>query len=115
MAWESDDDTGPNFDWNVIARAYDPNGVATTGELLVNTLSGSQVDPAIAGDGTGGWVLAWESDTSYGPDTITTSIQAQVLGGGAEVQVNDHPPVAGVEALPLPVEPPPEADPTSKV
>lgn len=95
VAWESDDDTGPNFDWNVIARTYDPTGVATTGEGVVNTLSGTQVDPAIAGDGAGGWALAWESDTSYGPDTITTSIQAQVLGGGAEVQVNDHPPVAG--------------------
>ena len=95
VAWESDDDAGANFDWNIVARLYDANGSATTGELVVNTLGGTQLDPAIAADGAGDYLLAWESDESYGSDTTTNSIQAQVLGAGAEVQVNDHPPVAG--------------------
>ena len=93
VVWESDDDTGPNFDWNIIARVYDGAGVPVTGELQLNTLADQQLDPAIAGHPSGDLLAAWESFTSDGSDTTTTSIQAVVLGSGAEVQVNDHPPV----------------------
>jgi hypothetical protein len=95
VVWESDDDTGPGFDWNIVARVYDGAGVPATGELLLNTLTGDQLDPALAGHPSGDFVAAWESSTSAGSDVITTSIQAVVIGSGAEVQVNDHPPVAG--------------------
>ena len=93
VAWESDDDTSANFDWNIVARVYDGAGQPVTGELLVNSLPDQQHDPAIAGHPSGDFVLAWESFSSSGSDTTTTSIQAVVLGAGPEVQVNDHPPV----------------------
>ncbi|KAB2960915.1 MAG: hypothetical protein F9K18_11000 [Thermoanaerobaculia bacterium] len=95
VVWESDDDTAPTFDWNVVARFYDGTGVPVTGEMQLNTLGGYQLDPALAGHPSGNFVAAWESDASAGTDVTTTSIQAVIVGSGPEVQVNDHPPVAG--------------------
>lgn len=94
VVWESDDDTGSNFNWNIIAQIYDGNGTPQGGEALVDSLADGQLDPAIAGNGAGEFVVAWESFASSGSDTITTSIQAKFLGAASEVQVNDHPPVA---------------------
>lgn len=94
VVWESDDDTGPNFEWNIIAQVYNGSGAPQGEETLVDSLAGGQFDPAIAGNGAGQFVVAWESFASDGSDTITTSIQAKFLGPAIEVQVNDHPPVA---------------------
>jgi hypothetical protein len=44
----------------VFARRFDGSGAALSSELLVNTYtSGAQTTPAITGDGSGGFVVAW--------------------------------------------------------
>lgn len=96
VVWQSDDDTGPGTDNNIVARVYDDAGVALTAELQVNeTLAGAQSNPAVAAAGDD-FLAVWQSDTSAGTDTTTTSIQARwILGGfsASSFQVNDHPPV----------------------
>jgi hypothetical protein len=96
VVWQSDDDAGPTADWNIAARVYDSSGAPLTGELLVNEgTSGTQEAPAIAASGAN-FLAVWQSATSAGSDTTTTSIQARwILGGfgAASFQVNEHPPV----------------------
>ncbi len=93
VVWESDDDpTGPGVEWNIVVRLYNASGAPLTGEFLVNTLAGQQLDPAIAGHSSGDFAVAWESSTSSGSDSTTQSIQLRVLGGNPETQVNDHTP-----------------------
>lgn len=96
VVWQSDDDAGPTDDLNIVARAYDSSGTPLTGELLVNELTGgAQESPAVAAAGAN-FLAVWQSATSGGSDTTTTSIQARwILGGpgSASFQVNQHPPV----------------------
>lgn len=93
VVWESDDDpTGPGVEWNIVGRIYNASGAPLTGEFLVNTLAGQQLDAAIAGHPSGDFAVAWESSTSSGADSTTQSIQLRVLGGTPEIQVNDHTP-----------------------
>jgi hypothetical protein len=94
VVWESDDDTGPStVDWNIVGRAFNAAGAPLTNEFLVNTLTGEQLDPAIAAiAATGEYAVVWESSTSSGGDSTTKSIQLRVLGGPPETQVNSHTP-----------------------
>jgi hypothetical protein len=96
VVWQSDDDVGPTEDLNIAARVYDSTGAPLTGELLVNEgTTGAQEVPAISASG-GNFLAVWQSGTSAGGDTTTTSIQARwILGGfgAASFQVNEHPPV----------------------
>jgi hypothetical protein len=96
VVWQSDDDTGAGTDNNIVARVYDAAGAALTGELQVNELlTGAQTNPAVAAAGDD-FLAVWQSGTSAGTDTTTTSIQARwILGGfsASSFQVNDHPPV----------------------
>ena len=95
VVWESDDDPlSGGEEWNIVGRIYEASGVPASGEVLLNTLPDVQLNPAIAGHDSGNFVVAWESFTSGGTDTTTSSIQLLVVGAGPEVQVNQHPPVA---------------------
>lgn len=59
---------------DVEGRGYKPDGSARGAEFTVNTLtSGGQSLPAVAGDGDGAFVVAWQS----GPSAGNTDIQAQ--------------------------------------
>lgn len=82
-----------------VARPF-PNG----GELQVNTLtSQQQINPAVAADGAGRFVVVWQSTVSGGDDTSSYSIQLQRYSAtgapvGGQVQVNSY--TSGAQSYP---------------
>ena len=61
VAWEDDKDG--NGTYQVYARGFDAGGVERFGDRAVNTDStGQQLAPAIAIDGDGNFIVAWEDD-----------------------------------------------------
>jgi hypothetical protein len=66
VAWESaGQDSGTT--WGIIARVFDRTGVATTGEILVNThIAGDQRDPFITTAHGGGFNVVWTSGLQDG-------------------------------------------------
>jgi hypothetical protein len=89
VAWSASRDSSIVFD--VFARRFDAAGTPLTGDLLVNTYTtGSQLHPAIAVDGAGGFVVTWASN---GQDGSFSGVYGQRFdpGGarlGAEFRVN---------------------------
>jgi hypothetical protein len=60
LTWQDAEQDGNNN--GVFARAFDASGVAQGGEVQVNTyVTQSQNLPAVGGDGTGRFVVVWES------------------------------------------------------
>ncbi|MEO8198738.1 MAG: hypothetical protein ABI689_18645, partial [Thermoanaerobaculia bacterium] len=83
VAWESfgssDTDTS---DFSIQARRYANNGAALGGQFQVNTYTTSyQWIPAVAVDGPGNFVVAWQSDGSSSTDNTSYSIQARRYDG----------------------------------
>jgi hypothetical protein len=73
IAWRDAQLDGNGF--GVFARSFDSNGVAQGGDVQVNTyVSNNQEAPAIATDGAGRFVVAWES---YGQDGQFDGVFAQ--------------------------------------
>jgi subtilisin family serine protease len=65
VAWTSDGQDGSGY--GVFARRFDAAGAPLSGEIPVNTTTaGSQFDPAIAADGSGGFTVAWRSNGQDG-------------------------------------------------
>jgi VCBS repeat-containing protein len=61
VAWSSLDQDGSGF--GVFAQRYDPSGDPVGGEFQVNTSTeNSQLLPTVAMDGSGGFIVAWQSD-----------------------------------------------------
>ena len=61
VLWEDDKDG--NGTYQVYARGFDAGGVERFGDRAVNTDStGQQLAPAIAIDGDGNFIVAWEDD-----------------------------------------------------
>ncbi len=57
---------GP-FPYDIMTQAFDPNGVAVTKPCLVNgQQAGDQGRPAIAGDGGGNFLIAWDNHSVDG-------------------------------------------------
>lgn len=94
VAWSStgggtDDDTT-----SIRARLLDADGSALATELQINTsTTGHQGAPAVEVRPEGGFVVAWQSESSTGSDSSSYSVQAQqVTADGslaaAEFQVN---------------------------
>jgi len=88
-------DWAPNQDadsWGVYARIYDANGVAVSGEILVNTTTADQqIEPSVAGLPDGGFYVTW---TSYGQDGDGAGIFGQRFDAngvkvGPETLIND--------------------------
>lgn len=81
-------------DDSVQAKRYLSNGNPTGAQSQVNSYTAlDQQFPAVAADGAGNYVVAWESLGSAGTDASNTSIQAQRFGAGggalgAQSQVN---------------------------
>ena len=83
---------------SIQARRYDPDGVPRGDQFQVNTYTTSQQNrPAVASDGLGAFVVAWESLGASGPgaDTSNTSVQARRYAPngtpvGEQFQVNSH-------------------------
>jgi hypothetical protein len=95
VVWESDVSAGGDSSYTSIqGRRFGSNGAAQGAEFQVNTTTtGRQHRPSIAAASDGGFVVAWESRSSSGPDASGYSIQAQRYAStgavlGAEFQVN---------------------------
>jgi hypothetical protein len=60
VVWQSADQDGSAF--GIFGRRYDSAGVAQGGEFRANTFTtGEQILPAVAADGAGRFVVAWQS------------------------------------------------------
>lgn len=97
VAWESLGSTGTDTSgYSVQARRYDADGVPLGGEFQVNTYTTNpQRLPAVAADGQGRFVIAWQSFGSNGTDTSGTSIRARRydeagIPEGGDFQVNTY-------------------------
>lgn len=91
VTWQSE---GADGDGNAICeRAYNANGTARTGEIIVNSVTTSdQFDADVASLKGGGWVVTW---ASYGHAGDFSGIYQQVFNAngttmGGEVHVNSH-------------------------
>lgn len=89
VAWQSLAQDGDSY--GVFARRFDAAGIPAGAEMQVNTFtSGSQVDPALAVDSAGHFVVAW---SSLDPDGSGYGVFAQRFDAsgarvGAELAVN---------------------------
>ena len=77
IAWKSLGSAGGDTHLDSVhARRYDADGSARGAEFQANTYTtGNQMLPAVAMDGTGNFVLAWESDGSFDDDASGKSVQ----------------------------------------
>ena len=65
VTWESFGQDGDNY--AVIARRYDATGTPVTGEVAVNTnTTGFQIQPVVAMDKSGNFVVVWDSVSQDG-------------------------------------------------
>ena len=94
VVWESTSSEGTDTDsFSIQARRLTSDGAPIGSDLQVNTYTtGIARRPAVAGDGNGNFVVAWQSNGSYGNDT-DYSIQARRIGPdgvpiGNQFQVN---------------------------
>jgi hypothetical protein len=92
LGWDGGDDDGAS----VQARRFDADGAPLGPEFQVNTYTtDDQYRPNVAAGADGGFVVAWVSTGSPGPDQSLTSIQGQrfdALGApaGSQFQVNTY-------------------------
>jgi hypothetical protein len=81
---------------SIMGRLFDAAGAAVGGEFQVNTYTtDAQYSPAVTTDGTGGFVVVWNSEGSAGTDVDGVSIQARRFDAsgtpaGPEFQVNSY-------------------------
>lgn len=97
VAWESFVSGGSDSSGlSIQAQIHAANGTPLGAQFQVNTyMTDHQRYPSVAVDGAGNFVVAWESEGSFGSDQSSTSIQAQrydVSGAplGGEFQVNSY-------------------------
>ncbi len=97
VAWQSYGSDGPDaFDYCIEAQRYDASGAPLGDEMHVNSYTtNGQVRPTVAGTADGGFVVAWGSYGSYGPDTVAYSVQGQRFDAagvplGPQFQVNSY-------------------------
>jgi hypothetical protein len=91
ITWQSDNQDGSSH--AVYAQRYNAAGVAQGGEFRVNTFTNnSQSSPAVAMDGDGDFVIAWQS---FGQDGSNFGIYARRYNAagtaqGGEFRVNNY-------------------------
>ena len=97
ITWESDSSAGSDSDGvSIQGQRYDDGGLPLGVEFQVNSYTtDDQERPAIAADGAGDFVITWQSDGSYGPDTSNRSVLAQAFdnlgnASGGELSVNAY-------------------------
>jgi hypothetical protein len=104
VAWASYQDGDAT---GIRARAFGPGGTPVTGEFDVNTdTAGFQLQPSVAMDGSGGFVIAWDSGGALGNpiyarryDSTATPIGDQFLIGRGEGAVIAHREEGGFGAI----------------
>jgi FG-GAP-like repeat len=91
IAWQ----TADGFQSDIVARVFNANGSARTGELAVNTFTpANQRGPAVATDLAGNFVVAWDSFGQEGNPSegiFARVFSAQGVPLGTEFQVNGSP------------------------
>ena len=97
VVWDSRGSYGTDDShWSIQGQRYDDNGTLEGGQFQVNTYTTShQPSSAVAVDAQGNFVVAWQSNGSYGTDTDGHSIQAQRYDStgasvGDQFQVNSY-------------------------
>lgn len=97
VVWESSVSPGTDVDSGSIqGQRFDSSGTAVGDQFQVNDFTpGGQVRPAVAVDGLGRFLVAWESFGSPGSDASGRSIQAQLFDStgarlGGQFQVNSY-------------------------
>ena len=97
VVWQSFGSSGGDTALDSVqGQRYSAAGVPQGASFQANTYAtGSQLDPVIASDADGDFVVIWRSDGSGGGDTLNTSVQGQrysMAGApqGAEFQVNSY-------------------------
>jgi hypothetical protein len=95
VVWHSDDgDSDPDLG-NIYAQRFGSNGQPVGDEIPVNSYTtGDQVDPSVAVDENGDFVVVWGSDGSPGSDDYDDSIQGRRVSAtgvlGPQFQVNSY-------------------------
>lgn len=100
VVWQGDDSGGSDTDpinptKSIHGQLFANDGSLVGGEFQVNTYTTDhQYAPSVAMDSDGDFVVVWDSQGSYGPDT-NTSVQAQRYSAdgtplGSEFQVNTY-------------------------
>jgi hypothetical protein len=97
VIWRSSANAGDTSGNGIRARRFDAAGVPRGDEFQVNTwTTGDQARPAVAANGSQGFVVVWDSDGgSPGTDTDSDSVQGQLFDAtgspiGGEFQVNTY-------------------------
>ena len=95
VVWEAWDISGGGF-YDIRAQRFDSGGTAVGASFQVNTYTTlGQLDPAVAVEEDGDFIVVWESDGSSGTDQNGDSIQLQRYASdgtalGDETQVNTY-------------------------
>ena len=95
VVWHSDDgDAAPDLG-NIYAQRFGTTGQPVGGEIAVNSYTtGDQIDPRVAVDSNGDFVVVWSSDGSPGNDDYDDSIQGRRISStgvlGPQFQVNSY-------------------------
>src|SRR5215470_3372620 len=97
VVWESFGSAGSDTDgFSVQGQRYDSSGTPLGGQFQVNTYTTSmQRAPSVGADGSGNFVVVWESFGSAGSDTDGFSVQGQRYDSsgtplGGQFQVNTY-------------------------
>jgi hypothetical protein len=97
VVWASSDSSGTDGSYgSVHAQRFDASAVPAGLQFQVNTyITQNQVEPAVASDALGNFVVVWQSYGSSGTDSSYSSVQGQLYDSagtpvGAEFQVNTY-------------------------
>ena len=100
IVWDGDPNKASDDD--VHARIFDPNATPLADEFMVNiTQSGAQVNPRVALDGQGNFIVVWEGpsvDPNGGTDVFGQCFDATGLHLGEELRLNEF--MAGNQGQP---------------
>ena len=85
VAWQGEDADKEG----IFARMFDDAGVATTGEIAVNNVTGGkQKHPDVAMDSNGDFVVAWEGEDADKEGIFARRFDSSGTAQGTEFQVN---------------------------
>ena len=91
VVWQSD--YGDGSSWGIFGQRYDSSGNALGGEFQVNTHTrGDQLEPSVASDASGNFVVVWESESEDGERHRVAGQRYDSSGNplGGEFQVNTY-------------------------
>ena len=91
ITWQSNQQDGPGTGWDVYAQRYNAAGSALGGEFRVNTTTAQdQINPSVAVDGAGDFVIAWQSQGQDGGGWGVYAQRYDATGAalGGEFRVN---------------------------